>query len=83
MSYGKDERHIHKHVWKLPIPEYDASQSALSRLAELGAQSEAIAATLPIREEVHFSAQRRDIRNQLSSSHISEEIDQLVYEILS
>ena len=26
MSYGKDERDIHKHVWKLPIPEFDASR---------------------------------------------------------
>ncbi|WP_114906501.1 hypothetical protein [Ornithinimicrobium murale] len=23
MSYGKDERHIDKHVWKLPIPTFD------------------------------------------------------------
>lgn len=23
MSYGKDERHVDKYVWKLPIPLYD------------------------------------------------------------
>ena len=83
MSYGKDERDIHKHVWKLPIPEFDQSSPVLSRLAELGARSREIATALTLREEVHFSAQRRDIRNQLSSEETSEEIDQLVYELLS
>ena len=83
MSYGKDERDIHKHVWKLPIPEYDAQIPTLSRLAELGEEAERIATLLPLREEVHFSAQRRDIRNELSSTQITEEIDQLVFELLS
>ena len=23
MSYGKDERHFHKHIWQLPVPLYD------------------------------------------------------------
>ena len=37
MSYGKDERHIDKHVWKLPIPVYDSTNDlhlAITRLSD-------------------------------------------------
>jgi hypothetical protein len=36
MSYGKDERHIDKALWKLPIPLYDNVVAEHRRLAELG-----------------------------------------------
>ena len=36
MSYGKDERDIHKHVWQLPIPKYEAANSTHQRIVELG-----------------------------------------------
>ena len=35
MSYGKDERHIHKHVWELPIPLFDQNDPVHQRLVEL------------------------------------------------
>lgn len=35
MSYGKDERHIDKNVWKLPIPRYDNTDGTHRRIAEL------------------------------------------------
>lgn len=41
MSYGKDERHIDKYVWQLPIPLYDAMVEAHRALAALGARAEA------------------------------------------
>ena len=31
MSYGKDERDIHKHVWELPIPAFDPDDAALRK----------------------------------------------------
>lgn len=82
MSYGKDERDIHKHVWKLPIPEFDSANDLHNRLSSLGAQSDAVANAAELRDNIHFSAQRRDIRRALSEG-VGTEIDQLVYELLS
>jgi hypothetical protein len=83
MSYGKDERDIHKHVWKLPIPEFDPSNRALVRLAELGALAERLAAQVQVDPNLHFSASRRRIRARLIENPDAAEIDDLVYELLS
>lgn len=83
MSYGKDERDIHKHVWKLPIPEFDPENEIHARIASLGGSSSDIANAHELREGVHFAALRRDIRTALASTTYSAEIDQCVYEILS
>ncbi|MBT3154812.1 hypothetical protein HTV45_28730 [Streptomyces sp. CHD11] len=45
MSYGKDERHVDKAVWQLPIPEFDPANPGHQRLAELGAAEAARIAT--------------------------------------
>lgn len=83
MSYGKDERDIHKHVWKLPIPEFDERVAVLARLADLGALASSAAAEVEVRENVHFAALRRDIRNAIEGNAETAEIDELVFELLS
>ncbi|WP_123834159.1 hypothetical protein [Methylobacterium currus] len=83
MSYGKDERHVHKHIWQLPIQEYDASNSKHARLAFLGGELTLIAASYEIRKDIHFSAARRDIRNALDLTPAAAEVRDLVYEMLS
>ncbi len=83
MSYGKDERDIHKHVWKLPIPEFDETIPILARLADLGALASNAAAAVQIREHIHFAAVRRDIRNAIEGNAETAEIDELVFELLS
>jgi hypothetical protein len=83
MSYGKDERDIHKHVWKLPIPEFDPAIRALARLAELGALAERLAAEVKVDPELHFATSRRRIREWLVNNPDAAEIDDLVYELLS
>lgn len=83
MSYGKDERDIHKHVWELPIPEFDPQNAVLNRLSQLGALASQVASRVPAREGIHFAAARRDIRNAISEDPSTVEIDQLVYELLS
>lgn len=83
MSYGKDERHVHKHVWKLPIPEFDLAIPALARLSTLGRECAALAQSVQLRENIHFAALRRDVRAVLDTSPQAEEIDALVYELLS
>ena len=44
MSYGKDERHIDKALWQLPVALYDRTRPEHQRVAELGrCCSEAVA----------------------------------------
>ena len=72
MSYGKDERDIHKHVWELPIPLFDANNPVHKRIAALGSTLEKIVAeTFTIDESVHFAATRRHIRDLLLGTHSS------------
>lgn len=83
MSYGKDERDVHKHVWKLPIPEFDPGNHSLVRLAELGALAERLAREVEVDPDLHFAASRRRIRERLVENPDAAEIDDLVYELLS
>lgn len=83
MSYGKDERDVHKHVWKLPIPEFDPANRALARLAELGALAERLAGEVQVDPDLHFATSRRRIREHLIENPDAGEIDDLVYELLS
>lgn len=83
MSYGKDERDIHKHVWELPIQDFDKKRETHQRLAALGKEAEAHAAAVQLTSNLHFSAQRRQIRNELAAPKMAEQIDQLVFEQLS
>jgi hypothetical protein len=78
MSYGKDERHIDKAVWQLPIPEFDPLNATHSRLAELGtAQAEHIG-ELVLDESKNYVKLRQVIRSVLAESPDAEELDQLV-----
>ncbi len=83
MSYGKDERDIHKHVWKLPIPEFDGDVPVLARLSELGRLAGLAAANVAVRDNLHFAAVRRDIRRAIDGNPETAEIDELVFELLS
>lgn len=83
MSYGKDERDVHKHVWKLPIPEFDPANRALARLAELGGLAERLVCEVDVDPELHFATSRRRIREHLVENPDAREIDDLVFELLS
>jgi hypothetical protein len=82
MSYGKDERDIHKHVWEVPIPLFDSGNAVHRRLAELGKKAEQLAAVFPLDSDLHFAATRRHIRVMLESSPVGQEINDLVFEML-
>ncbi len=82
MSYGKDERHVDKYVWKLPIPHYEPDVPAHRALADLGARAEALVAALDLDEEVHFATARRRIRDALESSDVGRAIEARVAELL-
>lgn len=82
MSYGKDERHIHKHVWELPIPLFDQSIRVHRRLAEIGRNLEQAVQTFPINPELHFAATRRHIRDFFMSTSEGVELNELAFELL-
>jgi SAM-dependent methyltransferase len=81
MSYGKDERHIDKYVWRLPIPEYDESNKLHKQLSELGQKAEKEVASLEIRA-TGFTAQRRQVREYLADSNTGTSIEALIERLL-
>ena len=82
MSYGKDERHVDKHLWKLPIPVYNAANPVHKRLAELGAAEADLVRQLDIDEHGNFVALRRHVRAALAAGPHAQEIEELVTELL-
>ncbi|MFJ9564307.1 N-6 DNA methylase [Streptomyces fuscichromogenes] len=78
MSYGKDERHIDKAVWQLPIPRFDPASPSHQRLAELGAAEAARVTELELDETKNFVKLRQVIRSVIIDSPDAEELDQLV-----
>jgi SAM-dependent methyltransferase len=82
MSYGKDERHIDKYVWQLPIPMYDAANPAHVALAKLGKQAETLIAALTLDLSVHFAANRRRVREELAKSDVGKAIEESVSALL-
>jgi hypothetical protein len=83
MSYGKDERDIHKHFWELPIPLFDATNEIHCRLAELGEAAERLLRDFSIDAATHFATTRAHMRRTLADSVTGKEIDEIVYEIIS
>ena len=39
-NWAKEIRHLHKHLWKLPIPEFDPKNKLHAKLAKLGEEAE-------------------------------------------
>jgi hypothetical protein len=82
MSYGKDERDIHKHIWEVPIPLFDEANPVHRRLAELAKAAERNAAQFALNSELHFAASRRHIREALMSTEVGQEINEMVFELI-
>ena len=82
MSYGKDERHIDKHVWKLPIPTYDPTDVTHARIAELSEllEQEVSQLTWPT---ANFVVIRRNLREYLAQSPLGQELDTLTSALMS
>ncbi len=83
MSFGKDERDIHKSIWKLPIPYFTPADPQHQRLVELVAELESVIETLDIPEELHFAAARRRVREFIEASEAGQEIERIVEMLLS
>ncbi len=82
MSYGKDERDIDKHVWRLPIPEFDPGRPLHSEIVRLTGQVEQKIQALQLDEGKNFVALRRQIRRVLKEDATAQRIESLVTKLL-
>jgi|CXWL01.1.fsa_nt_gi hypothetical protein len=83
MSYGKDERHIDKHVWNLPIPAFLASNEVHAQIVELSTEVEAAVAALPLEESSSFVTLRRAVRGFLEDLPAAVQLETLVVRLLN
>lgn len=82
MSYSKDERHIDKHIWRLPIPEFDPKLSLHAEISALAAGVEEEVRALQMEEGKDFIPLRRQIRSFLSENATAQRIEILVSKLL-
>ena len=75
-------RHFSSLMWTLPIAEFDPANPLHTALATAGHHAESIAAQVPLKEGVHFTTARRQIRTALAEDGVAGEIDGLVEELL-
>ncbi len=75
-------RHFEKALFNLPIPPFDASKSLHRELAEAGAQAEAVAANVELKEGEKFQRARKRIRDALAEDGIGGDIEKLVEKLL-
>jgi hypothetical protein len=75
-------RHFDKYVWQLPIPLYDASDSAHRWLVALAERAEQVASSVTLLP-VRFEALRRRIRHALEEDGVATDIDAIVKTLLA
>ena len=80
-------RHLHKHLWKLPIPAFDESESLHKAISEAGDAAGKRAASLleglRIQDgKVTVKVARREIRAWLHSSEEGKKVEGLVGRLL-
>lgn len=82
MSYGKDERHLDKHLWKLPIPQYDSVVIEHQRLAELGQTCATRVVAADLGASKNFVSLRRQVRSLLAEDAACLEADEITRNLL-
>ena len=75
-------RHIHKYVWQLRIPEFDAADPQHSRLSELGFTATELVARLEL-PSTRFEKQRRFVREYLAATETGVALEAAVSELLA
>ena len=81
MSYGKDERHIDKAVWKLPIPTYDPADPVHTEISQLSRDLVTEIGQMTFRSS-NFVTIRREIRKHLTTGLAGQRLDSLVSALL-
>ena len=82
-------RHLHKHLWKLPIPEFDPKQKLHTAIAKAGATAAAVAGEklASLREqrgdELTVTIARRELRTWLRTSREGKAVEIAVGKLLA
>ena len=82
-------RHLHKHLWKLPIPEFDADDALHARISDAGAQAAAAAAErlAELRadrgDKLTVTIARRELRKWLRESPEGAAVEEAVKDLLA
>lgn len=74
-------RDFDKHIFDIPIPLFDATNSLHQRLAELGLEAEELAATVDT-GALKFQGARKRIRKALDEAGVSAKINEAVLELI-
>lgn len=82
MSRGKEERHVDKYIWQLPIPTYNEDDPRHAELAGLGKQAEELIAALPMKDGNNFVSFRRSLRAFLEEHAVGRRIEAIVAPML-
>ena len=87
-NWAGNTRHLHKHLWKLPIPEFDPGNSlhaAVSKAGEIAAEGAAqrLAQLRQERDRVTVTVARRELRKWLRESAEGQEVETNVKALLS
>lgn len=82
MPYGKDERHVHKHVWQLIVPTYDREDATHWQIVALGREMAQLAADYPVKPDLHFAATRGHMRDLMEGTPSGKRLGEIVYEML-
>ena len=86
-QYGP--RHLHKHLWKLPIPEFDGSNALHASLARAGERAASgVAERLAElrderRDKLTVTIARRELRKWLSNSPEGAAVEEAVKDLLA
>ena len=81
-------RHLEKHLWKLPIPEFDAGNTLHAEVSEAGkaaarGATEHLASLRRTRDRITVTIARREIRKWLRESQEGKAVEKAVGELLA
>jgi hypothetical protein len=83
MPYGKDERHVHKHVWQLIVPTYERDDAIHREIVALGREMAQLAADYPVKPDLHFAATRGHMRDLMEGTASGKRLSEIVCAMLS
>ena len=89
MSKGQfSARHLHKHLWKLPIPEFDSGNPLHVRVSQAGevaakGAAKQLAQLRQDRVDLTVTSARREIRKWLRESKEGKAVEKVVGELLA
>ena len=75
-------RHFDRYMLQLPIPRFDSHDELHLALASQAAYAEEVAASVDLREGLHFVQARQEVRSALAADGVARHVDELVVQLL-